>query len=90
MANYAKGFGPHYWERCYVFRCRKGECPFVTHCFAAEAEDRKETRELVQSLYNQATRGEEESPLTASQRARLDHARRKYPAVFASPEASSY
>ena len=76
MAKYdTQGFEPHYWERCYLFRCRKGECPYVTVCFAAQAKDHKEAKAFVESL---GSRAEDKAKLTVTERINLEHAVRKH------------
>jgi len=78
MAKYdTNGFDPHYWEKCYVFRCKKGECPFVSLCFAAQAKDHKETKTVVQSLEDQISKGEK-TTLTPQERLTLAHATEKH------------
>jgi len=43
-------FDPHFWQRCFVFRCRAGCCPFVADCYASRQKDRKEAEETVRRL----------------------------------------
>jgi len=50
-------FDPHYWERCFVFRCRAGCCPFVADCYAARMEDQRRTREIVEQFNAELSKG---------------------------------
>lgn len=67
-------FDPHFWQRCFVFRCRAGCCPFVADCYASRQRDRKLAEETVHALNRMLAEGSTLEELMAGEsRLEVEH-----------------
>ena len=85
MAERLRGsFDPHYWENCYVFRCRGKECPYIVPCFGAEKREKEEVEGFIESLNRRIFEGFDLGMLSPIERIQLNHAIEKHGVRFAS------
>jgi hypothetical protein len=71
-------FDPHYWEKCFVFTCRKGQCPFVKLCFRAQKDHENEMKKFIGSLNKKITEGFDLTNLSPTDKGNLFHLIKKH------------
>ncbi len=66
-------FDPHYWEKCYVFSCKKSRCPFVELCFRAQKDHQNEMKKFAEILNQKIAGGSDLSDLSPLEKVNLIH-----------------
>jgi len=76
-------FDPHYWQKCFVFRCRADCCPFVADCYASRKRDRQAAEESVQKLNHLLFEGSTlDRLLSSGKRVEVEHLLESHGVVF--------
>jgi len=77
-----KYFDPHYWEGCFTFKCKKGQCDYFTECFAAQKEDQKETENFIKNINQKLSDKIKLSDLSPLEKVMINHAIEKHGVEF--------
>jgi hypothetical protein len=82
QASYKSSFDPHYWEKCYVFRCKKNECPYVEPCFGAQRRDQEKTKNFIEEMNGKISQGIDLEKLNTVEKINFYHSIKKHGAKY--------